>query len=191
MCWPPVTSGAARVGWPARSSSPSWAATSRSSTNKPTATARKSRPPATTCHPPTPPSAAAGPNPPHHNCGPHTLQVCGPQPSSGVGDTQKRRCPLLTALDGPARHRGRRGSDTGVTSEGGSSGAATNGPSTVLPRDWVGARYSNLGSYRCFAKSTTHIGEHHRQPVGGAIHGERIRVMTRRRCTPQGRGERI
>src|ERR1700691_2316576 len=61
MCWLPVTSGAVRVRWPARSSSPSWVATSRPSTSKPTPTARRCRPPATTCRAPTPPSAAAGP----------------------------------------------------------------------------------------------------------------------------------
>src|SRR5271154_319709 len=62
MCWLPVTSGAARVRWPARSSSPSWVVTSRPSTNRPTLTARRCRPPATTCRAPTPPSAAAGPD---------------------------------------------------------------------------------------------------------------------------------
>src|SRR6185437_1797319 len=62
MCWLPVTSGVARVRWPARSSSPSWVATSRSSTNRPTPTARRYRPPATTWPAPTPPSAPAGPD---------------------------------------------------------------------------------------------------------------------------------
>src|ERR1700712_5151468 len=79
MCWLPVTSGAARVRWPARSSFPSWDATSRPSTSRPTATARRCRPPATTCRAPTPPSAAAGPDTRTTDCGPHT-KVCGPQP---------------------------------------------------------------------------------------------------------------
>ena len=39
---------AARVRWPARSSSPSWAATSRSSTSRPTLMAPRSKAPATT-----------------------------------------------------------------------------------------------------------------------------------------------
>src|SRR6201996_8895107 len=62
MCWPLVTSGAARVRWPARSSSPSWVGTSRLSTSRPTATASRFRPPATTCRALTRLSAPAGPD---------------------------------------------------------------------------------------------------------------------------------
>jgi hypothetical protein len=55
----------------------------------------------------------------------------------------------------------------------------------LIPRDPLRLSYGRRPD------STAHIGQHRREPVGGAIHGERIGVMTRRRCAPQGRGERI
>ena len=46
-------------------------------------------------------------------------------------------------------------------------------------------------SYGRLPDSTAHIGEHIHKPVRGVIDGEPIRVMTCRRRTTQGRGERI
>jgi len=47
------------------------------------------------------------------------------------------------------------------------------------------------GSYRSFPDSMTHRGKHIPKPVHGVIDTEAIRVMTCRRRTTQGRGERI
>ena len=103
----PATFGAARVRWPARSSSPSWAATSRSSTNRPTPTAKRCKPPATTCRPPTPPLAPAGPNTLSGAAGTALRTVC--YRVSMRGTLRHMRSPMPRSQRGPMKAQRRLG----------------------------------------------------------------------------------